>query len=258
MSTGGGVDWDAEWLVAWKANPTNAWFRYQADVYARWLAADAAPASRRLLKTDAFDEACGFRPLGDQAAVLMDVSPRILREARAAGHRCLIATDVRRLAVRAGAFDVVFSPSSLDHFDDPRDIDAALRELRHALAPGGRLLVTLDNPANPVLRARSVVHWLAGRIGGLIPFSMGRTLPRAQLVAALERAGFEVTRSDYVIHMPRIIGLWVGEWTARRGDATSAARLRAVLGRLERVGARLPIRRWTGHFVVADCRRRDG
>jgi SAM-dependent methyltransferase len=251
------VDWDAEWLVAWKAHRKNAWFGYQADVYARWLADGGAPPPRRLLKTDAFDEACGFRPLGDAAAVLMDVSPRILRAARDGGHARLVATDVRRLAVRAGAFDVVFSPSSLDHFDDVRDIEAALRELHHALAPGGRLLLTLDNPANPVLRARAMVHWLAGRVGGLIPFAMGRTLERRRLRDLLARCGFDVVRIDYCIHVPRVVGLWLGEWAARRGDHDRATRLRTTLGQLERVGTRLPIRRWTGHFVVADCRRRE-
>ncbi len=250
-----GHDWDAEWNVAWKARPGNPWFLYQGDVYRRWLA--DFPATR-LLKTDAFDEACGFRPLGEDAAraVLMDVSPRILSHAGGPPVlRC--ATDVRRLAFRRGAFDTIFSPSSLDHFDDARDIEVALRELHDVLAPGGRLLVTLDNVANPVLRARHVIHALTGRIGGLIPFRMGRTLSRRRLVAALERSGFVVTTSAYAIHAPRIVGLWLGEWAARRGDVRLAERLRRAFGRLERVGERLPLRRWTGHFVVADCRRRE-
>jgi SAM-dependent methyltransferase len=253
----GPVDWDHEWDVVWKADATNPWFRYQADTYATWLAADVPGA--RILKTDAFDEACGFRPVGGQGRLfLMDMAPRILGEAlRRRPDLPGCATDVRRLAFRDGAFDLVFSPSTLDHFDDERDIDIALAELGRVLRPGGRLVVTLDNPANPILRMRQAVHRRTGPLGALSPYRIGRTLPLAGLVAAAERAGLDVVARGWAVHAPRIVGLWLGEWAARR-RSRMAGGLGWLFGRIERVAGRFPTRQLTGHFVVAVCRRPVG
>jgi SAM-dependent methyltransferase len=264
-SPGADADWDQEWDAVWKAHHANPWFRYQADAYAAWLHARAPQAlartPQRILKTDAFEEACGFDPLrpalGARGYVLMDVSARILCHARrgpsAAGAACV--TDVRALAFRRAAFDFVVSPSTLDHFADPRHITVALREMRRVLRPDGHMIVALDNPANPILRARRLVYRLTGPVGGLIPFPIGQTLSRARLVAVLEREGLAVCASDYLLHVPRLFGLWLGEWAARRGHARLAAGLRRLYGGLDRLLGALPTRRWTGHFVVVDCRR---
>ncbi len=56
-----------------------------------------------------------------------------------------------------GAFDRVFSNSTLDHFDSRDDIREALRELARVLHPEGELLLTLDNLANPVVRLRNAL-----------------------------------------------------------------------------------------------------
>src|ERR1041385_5552993 len=81
------IDWDLEWQAAWKTHPNNPWFGYQAAVHARWLheRLGTLRGDLRVLKTDAFDEACGFRSLTESldglCSVLMDVSPRILAHA---------------------------------------------------------------------------------------------------------------------------------------------------------------------------------
>ncbi len=250
--------WDAEWARAWKAHPQNVWFAYEAGVYLDQLGARAAACPTRALKTDAFDEACGrgqlSAGLGDEV-VLVDVAPKILQHAlRTRPGIVPCVADVRRLPFRTGAFDLVLSTSTLDHFERGADIDAALRELRRILAPGGRLLLTLDNPTNPVLRLRRLVHALTGKVAGLIPFRMGHTLSRRALVGAVGRAGFEVNESGYLVHAPRILALWAGEWAARRRDAATAERLGAVFRGLERRVRHAPTGRWTGHFVFADCR----
>jgi len=256
------VDWSAAWQTAWKANPRNAWFHYQAGVYAEWLRDGGGAPVRRILKTDAFDEACGLEPLAavfaGAATVYMDVSPRILVEARTQrpGARLGCATDVRRVGLRAGSFDLVFSPSSLDHFPDAADFSVALRELRAVLRPGGRLLLTLDNPRNPILRLREALHRATGPIGGMIPFPMGRTLPLARLVAVAEEVGFEVVRAGYVVHAPRIACLWLGEWAARLGWLGFGRRLESGFHAIDRLLRRLPSRALTGHFVIVDCRAR--
>ena len=252
------ADWDREWEVAWKAHPRNPWFHHQADCYADWLG-PIGPG--RVLKTDAFDEACGFDPLaaaGARVVVHMDVSGRILAVARQAGVALAVATDARQLAFRPGSFDLVFSPSTLDHFDDVDEIARAVAELAAALRPGGRLLLTLDNPSNPILRLRAAVHRRTGRIGGLIPFRMGRTLSRRRASAVVADAGLDVIESGYLVHTPRAIGLWLGELAARGGYARVALALRGVFGALDRVAAVLPTRRWTGHFVVVDGSRPSG
>src|SRR5574342_388192 len=100
----GDVDWDREWQRVWKPHPDNAWFLYQADVYAAWLEAAGEDPTALVLKTDAFDEACGFDPLvlardGHAGIVHVDISARIARlaarHADLAPHAC--ASVVRLL-----------------------------------------------------------------------------------------------------------------------------------------------------------------
>ncbi len=247
------VDWEQAWSNLWKPYAANVWFRHQAAVYARWIG--PPPPAARVLKTDAFDEACGFQPFPSPSLVLMDVAPRILAEARRRLPGTLgCATDVRHLAFRDAAFDLVVSPSTLDHFDDAGDIDVALAELRRVLRPGGTLLVTLDNPANPILRIRHAIRRRTARVGRLAPYAVGRTLRLDALVAAAERAGFDVVARGWALHTPRIAGLWLGEWVARRSGRSGRA-LERLFGSIERRADRLPTRGLTGHYVVAVCRR---
>jgi SAM-dependent methyltransferase len=252
--------WDAEWMRAWKAHPENVWFDYEAGVYLAELRARAAREPRRVLKTDAFDEACGRRrlaaDLGADSVVVVDVSPRVARHAARLGVRGLVASaaDVRRLPFAPGSFDLVLSTSTLDHFDRRAEIAVALAELRTVVRPGGRLFVTLDNPGNPILRLRRRVYARTGPVGGVLPFRMGLTLSREALVETAERAGFEVRASGHVVHAPRLFALWAGEWAARRHSTAGARAIGAVLWAIERVARRLPTRRWTGHFIFAECR----
>jgi SAM-dependent methyltransferase len=259
------AEWDHEWQVAWKAHPRNPWFEYQAEAHARWLRARiGTPGSEtRVLKTDAFDEACGFRSLTAALdglhGVLIDVSPRIVarateRRGRGRGTVSSCATDVRRLGLGDGAFDLVVSPSTLDHFAEAAEIGESVRELARVLKPEGRLLLTLDNPHHPVVRLRNWVHRRTGPVGGLIPFRMGRTLSRRLLRVALAGAGLRVVHGGYLLHAPRLPALWLGEWVARRGWEAVAARLARAYERVDRLLAALPTRRWSGHFLVADAR----
>jgi SAM-dependent methyltransferase len=253
--------WDAEWRRAWKAHPENVWFDYEADVYLARLGAPDAGRALRVLKTDAFDEACGRRRLTDGVGgdvVLVDVALSVVRQAVRAGSTGVVAcaADVRALPFSSGTFDVVLSTSTLDHFDSTGEIDVALAELRRVLRDDGRLFVTLDNPSNPILRVRQLVYRVTGAIAGLIPFRMGLTLSRDALVDAAAGAGFEVCTSGYVVHAPRLFALWAGECAARRGSVATARRLGAAFRSIERVVERWATRRWTAHFIFAECRPR--
>jgi len=271
------VDWTREWRDAWKPHVDNAWFRHQDDVYTAWWRergpvwgrapkVDSSDESPQMLQTDAFNEACRLpsldRILPSVRRTVMDISFLILRDAlqgtRVREPRIRsCSTDVRRLAFRREVFDIVFSPSTLDHFGNSAEITLALRELRRVLRADGRLLITLDNPRNPLLWVRQRLYRRGSRVPrGLIPFAMGCTLSRARLVEALKGAGFEVLDSRYVLHTPRVVGLWLGEWAARAGRARLGARLCSLFNVLERLLRRLPTRAWTGHFVAVDCVRR--
>src|SRR5215207_7718462 len=115
--------WDA--LAAdWQSTQRQALWRTHCDqvgtaLLERWLP-DGQVGS--LLKTDLFDEACraGLYPLlarRAKHAVGVDVSATVVRGARARHPGlCGIVADVRRLPFGCGAFDVVVSTSTLDHF----------------------------------------------------------------------------------------------------------------------------------------------
>ena len=99
----------------------------------------------RLLKTDLFEEAIGpdsfLADLTDMGrAVGVDISGVIVAQARQrfpGSPVSYITADVRHLPFIDGAFSLILSPSTLDHFTDPADLGHSLNELRRILEPGG-------------------------------------------------------------------------------------------------------------------------
>jgi ubiquinone/menaquinone biosynthesis C-methylase UbiE len=134
------------------------------------------------LKTDLFEESISpYAPLLDLGrAVGIDGSYQVSRNAhnhmlayqQPAG--CVVA-DLRRIPFRGGSFDGILSGSSLDHFHGRNDIRISLAELARLLQPGGVLIITFDNPHNPLvwLRNHLPFNWL-NRIG-LVPYYVGAT-----------------------------------------------------------------------------------
>ena len=110
------------------------------------------------------------------------------------------------------------------------------------LAPGGTLVVSLDNLANPLVAVRNALpfRWLH-RIG-LVPHYVGATCRPGELQRLLASTGFDVNATTAIMHVPRVIALAVG---ARHGHDA----------RLERLG-QLPTRFLTGQFVAARAVRR--
>lgn len=212
----------------------------------------------RILKTDLFEEANG------QDHVLSDLSVKggqvigidlVPGTVARAGRRftrtgaAVVVADARRLPFRSGSFDLIFSTSTLDHFDEDGQIEIALAELAESLAPGGRIIVTLDNPLNPLYWP---LRFWARRLG---PFSLGYTLSRRRLAAAFQRLGLEIIAGDYLIHNPRLVStllfLMLRRLLGRHAEGPIGA-----LMRLFSWGDRLPTRCFTGAFCVVCAEKR--
>jgi SAM-dependent methyltransferase len=239
--------WDAV-LESWRDSPGASLLRAYSDAANRRLLEAWLPSScGRLLKTDVFDEAVAqglfpFLVSRAQALVAVDVSPATVAAARRR-YAELDATvgDVRSLPFDDASFDVVVSNSTLDHFGTLGDVAIALGELHRLLAPGGLLVVTLDNPWNPLVALRNALPFrLLARVG-LVHYYVGATCGPRRLRKLLEGAGLAVEEVTAALHVPRVVA------RALRPPV-------ALLLAGERLG-RLPTRFVTGQFVAARARK---
>lgn len=204
----------------------------------------------RWLKTDLFEELHETRALlpGFSTATwtAIDLSPAVAARAAARVPVGAVVSDVRSLPFPDGTFDGVLSTSTLDHFDDTREIDAALRELARVLRPGGVLVVTLDNPRNPLVRLRNRLPRSVQKRSGLVPNEVGATLDAAALADAVRAAGLDVREVSHLLHAPHIVGTRLARyrWWEQRAlpwfDRLGAARVGAVTGHYGVVVAVLP------------------
>ena len=229
--------------------------RQQIGLLTRWSSGWIGDGSGPdLLKTDLFDEVAsqGIVPrlLASGAHVTgIDVAPAIVAEAvaRNLGLEAVVA-DVRSLPFAEASFDVVFSGSTLDHFESAADIQTALRELCRVLRPGGTLILTLDNPANPLIWLRNGPLLRLLRRIGIVPYQVGATLRPRALERAVQAAGFDVVATTAVMHCPRAIAVAVAGPVERLSRSWQEAFLRHLQAweRLER----WPTRWLTGHYVA--------
>jgi SAM-dependent methyltransferase len=248
---------------AWTEQHLDPVWRTHSDaVYAalleRWL---PAKKLRRILKTDLFDEAVaeGLYPVVQARAERVtgfDVSPRIAAAACARYPRLEgIVADARRLPFDDGKFDAVISLSTLDHFASRDDIRRALVQLHRVLAPGGTLVITLDNASNPVVALRNGLPYPLLRGLGLVPYRMGVTCSSGRFLALLGSCGFDVRDVDFVVHCPRVIAVLASRLIERAVSRAARARFLRLLATCERLG-RWPTRALTGYYTAALATRR--
>jgi ubiquinone/menaquinone biosynthesis C-methylase UbiE len=238
---------------SWYLDPIVARQKQQAhlELVARWTSKTAG----RLLKTDLFEEANGadqlLFDLRDQCGIAhgLDHDSAIVAQARRrsppGSSIGFLVADVCFIPFKAGSFDVVVSSSTLDHFTNKRDFNLALQELGRVLHPGGTLIVTVDNPLNPL-------YWPLRWFSVAGPFRLGYTPSPESLRKQLAGMGFEVIGSATLLHNPRVLStllfLAVRRVMGRKGDAA----IRALLIFFA-LFERLPTRQFTCCFngVVA-------
>lgn len=238
------------------------WRAYLREVYqvlkARWREESRCGLT---LKTDLYDEAISSYNLislfgsdceqiiGTDLSFVTALAAKKRIKAEWGGEHEFVVSDARKHAFRSNIFDRVISNSTLDHFSDKEDIFQSLRELQRIMKPGGTLMITLDNPWNPVvfLRNRLPYRWL--RSLGLIPFYMGATLSRPELIHALEANGFNVCDSTAIVHSPRILAIRLGNILDRVGHGRTRTYFYRVLKAFERLEG-LPTKYMTGYYVA--------
>ncbi len=223
----------------------DGWRRHARTAHLDLLATWVGEPTGRWLKTDLFEERQPNRALLGALPSAAWVGADLSRQTVVgSGVRPAVAADVRRLPFADGAFDGVLSTSTLDHFAEAASIDAALRELHRVLVPDGRLVVTLDNPDNPLVRARNALPDGLARRTGLGPFSGGATSGLDDGVAALGRSGFDVLDTAMLLHAPHVVGTRLARrrWWEER-----------ALPWFDRAGTTWA-GRYTGHFVAFLCR----
>lgn len=222
-----------------------------AALFARWLPPEPCA---NLLKTDLFDEAMGsgLYPLLSAHAervAAIDVAPTVLGAATARYPALLAAAaDVRRLPFASSSFDVVVSNSTLDHFDTRDEILASLRGFHRILRSGGRLLLTMDNRANPAVALRNALPYRLLRRLNLVAYPIGATAGPGRLRRMLKEAGFDVLETVALLHCPRALSVARARRCEHHGTPEAKARFLRMAGRWERL-ARWPTRYMTGYFV---------
>lgn len=229
-----------------------AWRRYcdalHENLIAEWC---GGGMFRRALKTDLFDESVGngcLKALGSVSDEVhgIDISRPVVESAgaRNPGIKTLVG-DVRDLPFADGSFDLVFSNSTIDHFATRGEIERSIREMARVLCGKGTLILTMDNPRNPMVGLRNLLPQKALRQTGLVPYFMGKTLSMGEMVRCVEDAGLRVAERRYTQHVPRVLALHLCRILAgsrRLSDALP----RAMLG-WERL-ADWPTAAWTGYY----------
>jgi SAM-dependent methyltransferase len=228
-----------------------------ASLVSRWLGSGPVGG---LLKTDLFDEAFGpglYRLLKNRSRSVtgIDISALTLSAALSRrGDLTAACADVRHLPFADDAFDVVVSNSTLDHFASFEDVILSLRELRRVLKPGGHLLLTLDNLANPLVALRSFVPFsLLNRLG-LVPYYVGATCGPRRLFRILRRLDWEILETDSLMHAPRVVAVAIAGFLEKYAAPKTRQRFLRLLMSFERLSS-WPTRFLTGYYVAVKARK---
>ena len=260
--------WDDVGLEWTSKQPDRLWREYtdrlQIALIDRWLedsVGHTGDAPLTALKTDLFDEVAGrgiVRHLTGRGyhTTGIDIAPVVVAEAlrRNPGLDACCA-DVRDLPFADASFNVVFSGSTLDHFATVADIAQAVKELVRVLRPSGRLLLTLDNPLNPLVSLRNGPLLRLLRRSGIVPYQVGATLGPRQLASLIRSCGLEVRQTTAILHCPRVLAVWRARRLERR-EPFARERFLASLARWEHL-EKWPSSFMSGYFTAILAAKRE-
>lgn len=246
-------DWNAigqKWLAQ---QPQRLWRHLHNELnqplLARW---SSLSPQDRVLKTDLFDEAVGNGLLSsiepDTSVFGMDYALTVAARARRPG-RAVLTCDARQLPFEDACFDLVVSNSTLDHFEHHDELRRSLGEFRRVLRPGGRMILTMDNLANPVLALRNRLPFRLLQAMGIIPYPMGRSGGPTELNRLVEDAGFRVLETRGLSHVPRLPAVVVSRWLGRWTGEVPPRWFRHIVLAWERLES-LPTRYRTAYYVA--------
>jgi len=156
-------------------------------------------------------------------AVGCDLSPGMLR---AAGYPVVACADVAALPLRDAAFDVVLAVHMLYHVPGR---EAAVRELRRVLAPGGTC-IAVTNGARQLLELRALTEQAVRQVvpgWRMRPATHAFTAENAgaQLSAAFGSVACmrPASRPPVVIRDPGLVAGYVASWGSFYQDETASA-----------------------------------
>ncbi|MFN9445868.1 MAG: class I SAM-dependent methyltransferase [Pirellulaceae bacterium] len=231
--------------------------RFQITLLDRWLKGpQGQPVSEppKALKTDLFDEIAGrgiVRHLAGMGfhTTGIDISPVIVTEASGRNPELHAhCADARKMPFSDASFDLIYSGSTLDHFATVSDIAVAIKELVRVLRPSGKLVLTLDNPTNPLVSLRNGPFLRLLSRFGIVPYQVGVTLGPRRLANLLRSSGLEVLQTTAVLHCPRVLAVW----RARGFEGKTTKKQERFLASLARWECleQWPTRFVTGHFIA--------
>jgi SAM-dependent methyltransferase len=198
-----------------------------------------------------FDESVGEGCCGALAKIAdgvegIDISAEVVQSASRRNPAMKLSVgDVRSLDFADASFDLVLSNSTLDHFATVQEIEQSIGEIARVLGENGILILTMDNPWNPIVALRNTLPQNLTRRAGLIPYFMGRTLSMPALIRAVENAGLMVHRRRYIQHAPRVAALHLCRLLGRHGRHPSS--LVTTMLAMETL-SRWPTAAITGHY----------
>jgi len=239
---------------SWYLDPLVALQKRQ--VHQEWI---RAAVGRRpcvtVLKTDLFEDAYGddriFHDLFPdmRLGIGFDINAATVSTAvhRGAGAFEGFVCDVRRMALPDASVDVVVSTSTLDHLESKRDIADSLDELSRVVRPEGIVIVTLDNPRNPLYFS---LKWLSRC--GWTAFPLGATVSMAELEGMLAERGFHVEKRGYLIHNPRVLSTALFLGLRRLLGRHASTPIRWLLRAFMSLGS-LPLQSFTGCFLAVSA-----
>jgi hypothetical protein len=127
-------------------------------------------------------------------------------------------------------------------------------EIARILAPGGVVVITLDNPRNPLVWLRNHLPYAWLHRIGLVPYYVGHTYGPRQARARIEALGLRVTEVTAVAHVPRAPAIWLAAAAGRLARPERAAGLARTFARFESLES-WPTRYWTGYYVALAARK---